>query len=225
MAVYDRRIQSHQALLLQAQDDNIEDQNTECQDAAIQYPELADIMGQEIWNDQVLPQHSCNRIPTICPGSKSQNSWRSNPDINGDAQHWTADNACYMSSRSTCTNVLDIVNNTCKVTCNKRIYSHRQRSSGSKQVQTNQPVLRAVQVDVQIVLGVLYQLSCKKQMRESGQERSPATRLYMAMLKVAVLMTSSSLMSRLRLLSSSMLMYSSVSWMYSAAFIRVLLVG
>ena len=225
IAVCDRRIQSHQALLLQAQDNKIEDQDTECQDAAIQYPELADVMGQEIWDDQILPQHSYNRIPTICPGSMTQDSWLSNPHCNGDAQHRTADNARYVSSRSTCTNILDIVNSTCKVTCNKRIYGHRQGSSGSKQVQTNQPILRAVQVDVQIVLGVLNQLSCKKQIRESDQECSPATRLYMAMLKVAVLITSSSLMSRLRLLSSSMLMYSSVSWMYSAAFITMLLVG
>ena len=59
--------------------------------------------------------------------------------------------------------MLVIVDNKCKVTCNKRIYGHRQGSSGSKQVQTNQPILRAVQVDVQIVLGVLNQLSCKKQ--------------------------------------------------------------
>lgn len=130
-----------------------------------------------------------------------------------------------MSSCSTCTKTPDTVYNTCKFTCNKRIYGHRQGSSGSKQVQTNQPILRAVQVDVQIVLGIFDQLSCKKQIRDSDQECSPATRLYMAMLKVAVLMTSSSLMSRLRLLSNSMLMYSSVSWMYSAAFIRVLLVG
>ncbi len=225
IAICERRFQSHQALLLQAQDDKIEDQDTECQDAAIQYPELTDIMGQEIWNDQVLPQHSCDRILTVCQSSNTQNSWHHNARCNGNAQHQTADNACYMSSRSTCTNVLDIVNNTSNITCNKRIYGHRQGSSGSKQVQTNQLILRAVQVDIQIVLGVLNQLSCKKQIRESGQECSPATRLYMAMLKVAVLMTSSSLMSRLRLLSSSMLMYSSVSWMYSAAFIKVLLVG
>ncbi len=117
--------------------------------------------------------------------------------------------------------ILVIVNNACNVTCSKRIYGHRQGSSGSKQVQTNQPILSAVQVDVQIVLGVLNQFSCKKQSRESDQDCSPATRLYMAMLNVAVLMTSSSLMSRLRLLSSSMLMYSSVSWMYSAALIKV----
>lgn len=55
IAVCERSIQSHQALLLQAQDDKIEDQDAECQDAAIQYPELADIMGQEIWNDQIFP--------------------------------------------------------------------------------------------------------------------------------------------------------------------------
>ncbi len=55
IAVCERRIGSHQALLLQAQDDKIEDQDTECQDAAVQYPELTDIMGQEIWDDQVLP--------------------------------------------------------------------------------------------------------------------------------------------------------------------------
>ena len=71
MAMCRRRNQSHQALLLQAQDDKIEDQNTECQDAAIQYPELADVMGQEIWDDQVFPQHSCNMIPIICQGSKA----------------------------------------------------------------------------------------------------------------------------------------------------------
>jgi hypothetical protein len=94
IAVCERRIGSHQALLLQAQDDKIEDQDTECQDAAVQYPELTDIMGQEIWDDQVLPQHSCNRIPTICQGSKTQNSGHNNPCCNDNAQHRTADNAC-----------------------------------------------------------------------------------------------------------------------------------
>ena len=96
IAVRDRTIQSHQALLLQAQDNKIEDQDTECQNATIQYPELADVMGQEVWDDQILPQHSYNRIPTICQGSKTQNSWLGNPHCNGDAQHRTADNACYI---------------------------------------------------------------------------------------------------------------------------------
>lgn len=97
IAICERGMQSHQALLLQAQDDKVEDQDTECQDAAIQYPELADIMGQEVWNDQVLPQHSYNRIPTICQGSNRQSSWH-NTRCNGNAQHWTADAARYMSS-------------------------------------------------------------------------------------------------------------------------------
>ena len=45
---------SHQALLLQAQDDEIEDQDTERQHAPIQYPKLADIMGEEFRNDEVF---------------------------------------------------------------------------------------------------------------------------------------------------------------------------
>jgi len=36
IAACEKRFQSHQALLLQAQDDKIEDQDTERQDAAIQ---------------------------------------------------------------------------------------------------------------------------------------------------------------------------------------------
>jgi hypothetical protein len=104
IAICERRIGSHQALLLQAQDDKIEDQDTECQDAAIQYPELADVMGQEIWNDQVLPQYPCNRIPTVCPG-KTQSLWHSKPHCTGDAQHWPADAACYISSCLACVNI------------------------------------------------------------------------------------------------------------------------
>lgn len=51
---------SHQALLLQAQDDEIEDQDTERQHAPIQYPKLADIMGEEFRNDEVFSQHPCS---------------------------------------------------------------------------------------------------------------------------------------------------------------------
>ena len=51
---------SHQALLLQAQDDEIKDKKAERQYAAIQNPKLADSVSQELRNDKVFSEYPCS---------------------------------------------------------------------------------------------------------------------------------------------------------------------
>lgn len=55
---------SHQSLLLQAQDDQVENKKAERQNAAIQNPELADGVSQEGGDDEVLSKHPCSSNTT-----------------------------------------------------------------------------------------------------------------------------------------------------------------
>lgn len=55
---------SHQALLLQAQDDEVEDKKAESQHTAIQNPELADGVSQERRNNQILSEDPCSSSKT-----------------------------------------------------------------------------------------------------------------------------------------------------------------
>lgn len=57
-------IVSHQALLLQAQDDEVEDKKAESQHNAIQNPELADSISQECRNNQILSKDPCSSSKT-----------------------------------------------------------------------------------------------------------------------------------------------------------------
>lgn len=62
---------SHQSLLLQAQDDQIENKKAERQYAAIQNPELADSVSQEGGDDEVLSKHPCGSNTTAARSPSS----------------------------------------------------------------------------------------------------------------------------------------------------------
>ena len=58
-------IVSHQALLLQAQDDEVEDKKAESQHNAIQNPELADGISQECRNNQIFSKDPCSKTAAM----------------------------------------------------------------------------------------------------------------------------------------------------------------